>query len=97
MLKYATREATVELVESLGFVKVAADDENYFDSSGVCNFELPIIQLRLYICLNGYWCVDANEGWMAPVVWNGPRTPSNSSNQKNDFITWLDKHYPGWK
>lgn len=92
---YATKEATIAFLEQLGFTRVV-EDELFFDSPK-SDFGGAIIQLFVYQCANGYWCVDADNGYMAPVVWNGPKADWDKSSLSDEFVAWLDNHHPGWR
>lgn len=97
MESYATREATVKVLEALGFL-VIEDDPRFFDSPGKDNFSLPVVQASIYQCTNMYWCVDLDGGaWGAPIVWEGPRANWDVSNPRDDFVDFLNRNYPGWK
>jgi hypothetical protein len=94
MLKeYATKEDTIAFLLSLGFTKVT---EDFYDSPGVDVYG-PIVQVYVYECSNGYYCVDADGGFKAPVVWSGPKADWDTSDPGQDFITHLDKYFPNWR
>ena len=97
MEKYASYQDSREVLEELGFVPLSdAADETVFDSPGE-DWVGSVIQVQLYQCRNNYWCVDADNGFMAPIVWNGPRADWDDSDTKMEFTKWLDKNHPGWK
>lgn len=95
MEQYATKEATIALLQQLGFTRVA-EGELFFDSPKINGWGLPVIQLFAYQSSNGYWCVDVGSGYRAPVIWNGPKAEWDKTNMSDTFIAWLDKHCPGW-
>ena len=95
MENYASREATVEFLESIGFTAVEPNGD-FFDSPGKDTFG-PVVQLYIYPCANRYWCVEADGGYKAPVVWNGPRADWDDSDQGKDFVEFLDRNHSGWK
>ena len=90
---HATKEDTIAFLLSLGFTKVT---EEFYDSPGVDVYG-PIVQVYVYECSNGYYCVDADGGFKAPVVWSGPKADWDTSDPGQDFITHLDKYFPNWR
>lgn len=94
---FATKEATVACLISLGFTAVEGDDRYYDSQTGDDWF--PIVQAHVYQCSNGYYCVslDGDYDWSAPVVWNGPVADWDTTNTTTEFTEWLDRYYPGWK
>ena len=93
MESYATKEDTIAFLLSLGFIKVC---DTFYDSPGVDVFG-PIVQVHVYVCGNGYCCVDVDGGFKAPVVWSGPKADWDDSDPGQDFITHLDKYFPSWR
>ncbi len=93
MKEYATKEDTIAFLLSLGFTKVT---EDFYDSPGVDEHG-SIVQVYIYVCGNGYYCVDADGGFLAPVVWSGPKADWDDSDPGRDFITYLDKYFPNWR
>lgn len=93
MKVYATKEGTIAFLLSLGFTKVT---EDFYDSPGVDEHG-SIVQVYIYPCSNGYYCVDADGGFLAPVVWSGPKADWDTSDPGQDFITHLDKYFPNWR
>lgn len=98
MEQYATKEATVAALESLGFVRVVPK-ELFFDSPKNDAYGMPVVQAYVYQCRNRYWCValDGDYDYKAPIVWDGPRAEWDKSDTTVDFVKWLDKHYSGWR
>ena len=98
MEQYATKEATVAALESLGFVRVAPK-KSFFDSPKSDAYGMPVVQAYVYRCRNGYWCValDGDGGYEAPIAWNGPRADWDKSDTTADFVKLLDKCYSGWR
>lgn len=92
--QYAGKAVTVTKLKELGFIE--ADDE-FFDSPKNDQYGLPIIRVYIYQCQNGYWCVDADRGWKAPIVWYGPKADWDTADTTEEFIAWLDTNYPGWR
>ena len=90
---HATKEDTIAFLLSLGFTKVT---EDFYDSPGVDEHG-SIVQVYVYECSNGYYCVDADGGFKAPVVWSGPKAVWDTSDPGQDFITHLDKYFPNWR
>ena len=96
MESYASKKDTIDFITQLGFIQV--DDTDFFDSpKNDAAFDFPVIQLNIYRCGNGYYCIDADGGFKAPCVWNGPRASWDTSNTGDEFIAWLDKYHPGWR
>ena len=95
MESYATKAATIEFLTSIGFKPV---DEEFYDSpKNDADYGMPVIQLYVYQCNNGYYCVDADGGFRAPVVWDGPVAAWDKSNTGDEFIEWLNTNCPGWR
>ena len=93
MEEYATKEDTIAFLLSLGFTKVT---ENFYDSPGVDEHG-SIVQVYIYVCDNGYCCVDVDGGYKAPVVWSGPKADWGTSAPGEDFVNYLDKYFPNWR
>ena len=93
MKEWATKEDTIAFLLSLGFTKVT---EDFYDSPGVDVFG-PIVQVHVYVCGNGYCCVDVDGGFMAPVVWSGPITDWDDQDSGQEFVEYLNKNHPGWR
>ena len=96
---YATYEATVQCLESLGFKGTPEEDNKpalFFDSPKVDEHNMPVIQAFIYMCRNnGYWCVDLDWNFRAPCVWNDPSHIDNKTTE--NFVSWLDEKHPGWR
>lgn len=92
---YATKEDTVKTLTDLGFIRVSVGGD-YFDAPKQRN-GFPIVQARVYQCRLGYHCVDLEGGFMAPCVWTGPKADWDTSDTTQEFVAWLDKHFPNWK
>ena len=93
MKECATKEDTIAFLLSLGFIKVT---EDFYDSPGVDEHG-SIVQVYIYVCRNGYCCVDADGGFLAPVVWSGPKADWDNQEPGKEFVAYLDKNYPGWR
>lgn len=98
MESYATREATEAFLESLGFKRFESTSSGvvYYDSPGEDEFG-TVVQLHLYECRNGYYCVDVDGGWRAPVIWNGPKADWDKKDTSEEFVAYLDRYFPGWR
>ena len=97
MESYATKEATEAFLESLGFKRLEiATGAVFYDSPGEDEFG-TIVQLYPYECNNGYYCVDVDGGWRAPVVWNGPKAKWDKEDTSEEFVAYLDLYFPGWR
>ena len=96
MREYATKEATIEALLSLGFTKLKHID-NSFVSSGKDSAGFTIAKAVVYLCRNDYYCVDVNGGWQAPIVWNGPKAEWDTTDTTAEFVNWLDEHFAGWR
>lgn len=102
MESYASQLDTFNALKGLGFTKVK-DPEGpshriFMDSPKNLPSGLSVVQVRLYVCLNGYWCVDVNQGdWCAPVIWNGPKADWDDTDPLDSFKKFLDEEYPGWQ
>ena len=97
MENYASKKDSVDFLISLGFTLV---DPEYmiFDSPGVHHDDLPVVQVFIYKCNHGYYCVDVNYGGhRAPCIWKGPKAEWDKSDESADFIKWLDDNHPGWR
>ena len=93
MEKYATLEASAEVLKSLGFT---SDDNKTFHSPGK-NEKGSVARALIYKCRNGYYGVDVEGGWQAPVVWHGPSAEWGLTDVSREFTDWLNQHFPGWK
>ena len=93
MKVYATKQGTIAFLLSLGFTKVA---EDFYDSPGVDEHG-SIVQVHIYLCGNGYYCVDADGGFLAPVVWSGPKADWDNQDSGQEFVDHLNKNHPGWR
>ena len=93
MEQYATKEDTVAFLLSLGFTEV---DDAFYDSPGRDIYG-SIVQVHVYLCGNGYYCVSADGGFSAPVVWNGPRADWDTSDPGQDFVNYLNNYFPNWR
>lgn len=105
-INYASQKDTINTLIQLGFIPIENHDDDtcceidpiFFDSKGIDPiYNLPIIQVYIYQCPYAYWCVDVDNGFMAPIVWSGPREWWNNLDYLQCFTNWLDEHYPGWK
>ena len=93
MEQHATKEDTIAFLLSLGFTKVT---EDFYDSPGTDEHG-SVVQVFIYLCSNGYYCVDADGGYLAPVVWSGPRSGWDTSGPGQDFVNYLNKYFPNWR
>ena len=93
MKEYATKEDTIAFLLSLGFTEVT---EDFYDSPGVDEHG-SIVQVHIYLCTNGYYCVDVDGGYKAPVVWSGPKADWDTSDPGQDFVNYLNKYFPNWR
>lgn len=97
MESYATKEATEAFLVSLGFKPLeTATGVVFYDSPGEDVFG-TIVQVHVYQCNNGYYCVDVDGGWRAPVVWNGPKAEWDKKDTSEEFVAYLDLYFPGWR
>lgn len=97
MESYASREATAAFLESLGFKSLeTTTGVVFYDSPGEDVFG-TIVQVHVYQCNNGYYCVDVDGGWRAPVVWNGPKAEWDKKDTSEEFVAYLDLYFPGWR
>ena len=53
MEQYATKKGTIAFLLSLGFTEVC---DTFYDSPG-CDAHGSIVQVHIYLCSNGYYCV----------------------------------------
>lgn len=98
MEHWASKEDTIAFLESLGFTEVETDDgQLWLDSAKHNDFDLPMVQLRVYQCVRDYWCVEAEGGYHAPVVWKGSRAEWDRSDVGQEFVDFLNQHFPGWR
>ena len=97
MEAWASKKDTIEALISIGFDE-AQEIRGciYMDTLKQDEFG-SVLQCRIYECNNGYYCVDADDSWFAPVVWKGPRADYDNSNPLEDFIAFLDRNFPGWR
>jgi len=72
MEAWSSFEATVAKLIELGFVKCEGTKVPMYQFE---RSEYVAVDVHLYKCMNGYWCVDLNGGWKAPIVWNGVSGP----------------------
>ena len=97
MEAWASKQDTIEALTSIGFELYHERARNVFMDSPRKDEFGAIVQLRIYKCQNGYYCVDADDSWMAPVVWKGDRADYDKSNPLEEFVAFLDKQFPGWR
>jgi hypothetical protein len=93
MEQYATKKGTIAFLLSLGFTEVC---DTFYDSPG-CDAHGSIVQVHIYLCTNGYYCVDVDGGYKAPVVWSGPKADWDTSDPGQDFVNYLNKYFPNWR
>ena len=97
MEHFASYQDSRTVLEELGFIPLSeSSEETIFDSRGTDQFG-SVVQVYLYQCHNSYWCLDIDGGYLAPIVWNGPRAEYDKSDTKADLIKWLDENHPGWQ
>lgn len=94
MESYASEEKTVQCLLDLGFIHVR---DNLFDSPKNDKYDLPVVQVAIYRCSGNYFCVDVDGGFMAPIVWDGPKADWDNSNPTQEFEDFLNKEYGVWK
>ena len=97
MEAFASYEASRTFLLGIGFKEGV---EHVFDSPkdmpDIPGF--PVIEVQLYQSRNGYWCAEVGDGgFMAPCVWNGPVADYDKSAVGEEFVQFLDEHYPGWR
>ena len=98
MERYASFEATAAALVSLGFIQFPDEaDRQWFDSPKETETGSPVAQAYVYQCSKGYYCVDVDDGYCAPIVWNGPRADWDKTNVLDEFVAWLDKYNAGWR
>lgn len=95
MESYASLQDTISVLERLGFQRV--EEGSFFFDSPKSDAFGSIVQAYVYECHNGYWCVDLDGGWLAPITWNGPKATWDQSNTTDEFVAFLDKEFPGWR
>lgn len=96
----ASREDTLRALTGLGFILLpseAGDRHVFLDSPKRDGYDMPVVQISIYQCSVGHWCVDMEGGYRAPCVWNGPRAQWDNSDTASEFVEFLDKHHPGWR
>ena len=91
---YSTEQDNINSLESIGFTP-----SDYIDDYGVVHttWESPgsnwagaVVYVHLYLSAAGYYCVAVDEeNWRAPIF--------QSPECLDEFVSWLDKHYPGWR
>lgn len=95
---YASFEATAAALLSLGFIQFPDEaDRCWFDSPKETEMGLPVVQAYVYQCCAGYWCVELDGGYAAPIVWHGPRADWDKTNALDEFVSWLNEHHAGWR
>ncbi len=95
MESYASLQDTISVLEQLGF-QLVEEGSFFFDSPGT-DWAGSVVQAYVYECRNGYWCVDLDGNWLAPVVWNGPKADWDKSDTTKDFVLFLDQQCKGWR
>lgn len=97
MEAWASKQDTIEALASIGFGNpYESNGSIYMDSRGQDEFGC-ILQVRIYQCKNNYYCVDADNGWFAPVIWKGEKADYDHNDPLKDFEAFLDNHFPGWR
>ena len=103
MEAYATLKDTLAALQSIGFSKI--DEVNghvYMDSPKGTNMG-AVAQLHVcQLARSKYWVVDVTtaeivNGFVAPVVWEGPKAQWDNSKPLDEFVEWLDEYAPGWR
>jgi hypothetical protein len=100
MEHYASKEKTLAALKALGFIALPEEPEDhrvFLDSPKQDAYHLPVVQVSIYQCRNGYWCVDADGGFKAPCIWDGPKADWDKSDTLSDFVAWLNANHPGWR
>ncbi len=96
MENYASFKDTVAVLEGLGFKQVD-EPAKFWDSPNIGEYNMPVIQARIYQTPAGYWAVDLEGMWKAPVVWKGPKAKWDKSDTTKDFVLFLDQQCKGWR
>ena len=91
---YATKEDTIKFLKELGFIEI---DSSTYNSPNSDSYGMHVAQVYIYKCVNGYYCVDVEGGYKAPVVWSGPRADWDTSDPGQDFVNYLNKYFPTWR
>lgn len=93
---YASRKGTLDVLQEFGFVRDTYVPDRFHSPKriGVDS----VVSVRLYLSTAGWYCINVlPSGWGAPIVWNGPKAEHDTADQKEEFIKYLDKNYPGWR
>ena len=93
MKEYASFEATHAKLLELGFLPT--DGETY-DSPNNDKYGIPVVQVYIYQCNYGYYCVDVYGDYRAPIIWDGPKAIWDRVDSTKEFIEWLNSNYPNW-
>lgn len=93
MSEFASKQATIECLENLGFVRNPFN-ESVFDSPGKNQIDEPVTQAVIYPHTVEGYCVFAGDGFMNPIIADSPE--SDAIYTKN-FTDFLDVYCPGWK
>ena len=100
MERYASKEASIAALNSLGFVQIVEEEYGehiFFDSPKENYWRMPVVQISIYKSNAGYWCVDVEGGYRAPCVWKGSRAEWDKTHTLVEFTKFLDANHPGWK
>lgn len=102
---YAGRECTIDALFEAGFQidQTAPKPFSMYDADviTVCHTLDKNQIAAAYQCASGYYCVaiydrrDTSDlGWMAPIIWNGPRASWDLSNPLEDFTAYVEAYLP---
>ncbi len=103
MEHWSSEADTAKKLCELGFVELEGCPGQFRASHPIQNKVTGEMEsgltVSIYHCNSGYHCVRilGHTGWMAPVVWNGPRAHWDKTDPGEEFVSYLDEHYPGWR
>lgn len=86
--QFANRIDTINELMNLGF-QPSKGDENVFMLPDGNNYNVPGFEVEIYRCSGGWWCVDIDGGYRAPVVWNGPKAEHDNEKASDRFINFI--------
>lgn len=99
MEEYATKEATVAVLIGLGFKPDSNEHKPGYFNPPKSDESRHGGRATAYVykCRHGYYCVDVEGGYQAPVTWSGPKADWDKTDPRQEFIDWLDQQFPGWR
>lgn len=102
MEQYASKEDTIKALLEIGLVQVESKPDYYLSPTSFLNpasqMYTPVVMCRVYQCHEKWYCVQVGlNGWRAPVIWNGPKADSDKTNPIEEFVSYLNMYYPGWR